>query len=262
VLTRHALTRQADKDGVDASVVERDYVLAHVVAQLHHARPADGGRLVFKGGTALRFVHFDNYRYSADLDFTVVNGSEAAAVAALDQVLDAARQHADFPHLQLSEADKPAITYVGPLQSAKARHIKLDLATDEHIESVEQRTIREIWPDLPRPAAFAVYPIEEIGAEKLRCIIQRVQCRDLFDLFRLIEEAQLSLASIWPLFERKTRAKNLDPDTFAQRFEDRIERYGSRWDAEMSEHLAEPPRFDDVVRVVRRRLRGTGLLEA
>jgi hypothetical protein len=38
VLTRHALTRRADTDGVDAAVVERDYVLAHVVAQLHHAR--------------------------------------------------------------------------------------------------------------------------------------------------------------------------------------------------------------------------------
>jgi len=52
VLTRHVLTRRADTDGVDAAVVERDYVLAHVVAQFHHARPEDGGRLVFKGGTA------------------------------------------------------------------------------------------------------------------------------------------------------------------------------------------------------------------
>ncbi len=62
MLTRHALSRRAEADGVDATVVERDYVLAHVVAQLHHARPDDGGRLVLKGGTALRFVHLADYR--------------------------------------------------------------------------------------------------------------------------------------------------------------------------------------------------------
>jgi len=32
MLTRFAITRRADDDGVDASVVERDYVLAHIVA--------------------------------------------------------------------------------------------------------------------------------------------------------------------------------------------------------------------------------------
>jgi predicted nucleotidyltransferase component of viral defense system len=55
--------------------VERDSILAHVVAQLYHARPQDGGRLVFKGGTALRFVYLPDYRDSAHLDVTVLGGS-------------------------------------------------------------------------------------------------------------------------------------------------------------------------------------------
>ena len=33
--TAHAITRRADRDGVSSAVVERDYVLAHIVAQLH-----------------------------------------------------------------------------------------------------------------------------------------------------------------------------------------------------------------------------------
>ncbi len=40
MLTRHLLTKRADVDGVDVRVVERDYVLAHVVSQLHLAKPA------------------------------------------------------------------------------------------------------------------------------------------------------------------------------------------------------------------------------
>ena len=261
MLTRHALTRRADTDGVDAAVVERDYVLAHVVAHLHHARPKDGGRLVFKGGTALRFIYLPDYRYSADLDFTVLDGSTEASAAALGTVLEAAKYHVGLPHLELTGDDKPTISYVGPLAAARPRQIKLDLATDEHVESVEDRALLNIWPDLPDAVPLAVYPIEEIGAEKLRCVIQRVQCRDLYDLFRLTEDAGLSLAEVRPLFERKTRAKNLDPGTFAQRFEDRVERYDQRWSTEMCEHLADLPRFDDVVRVVRRQLRAAGLLD-
>lgn len=260
MLTRFAITRRADDDGVDASVVERDYVLAHIVAQLHRAKPADGGQLVFKGGTALRLVHIGDYRYSADLDFTVIGGSADAATAAMVAVLDAARQHAGFPILELTDGDSP-IAYVGPLATAKPRRLKLDISDTEVVEAVEQRTVLDgVWPDLPDAVPFAVCPIDEIAAEKLRCIIQRVQCRDLYDIFRLVEDLGVSLDEVRPLFEQKAAAKGLDPVTFAEKFDERIGRYKDRWDREMADHFADPPRFDDVVRAVRRRLRAAGLL--
>jgi len=37
VLTRQLITRRASDGGVGAPTAERDYVLAHVVAQLHRA---------------------------------------------------------------------------------------------------------------------------------------------------------------------------------------------------------------------------------
>jgi predicted nucleotidyltransferase component of viral defense system len=243
-------------------VAERDYVLAHIVGQLHRARPTDGGSLVFKGGTALRFVHVADYRYSADLDFSVIGGAQAPALAALREVLDAAKRHAELPHLELTAATTPAVAYVGPLEAAKPRNIKLDIAIDEHVESVEQRTISPIWPDLPDPIAFDVYSLDEIAAEKLRCVIQRVQCRDLYDLFRLVEDMNVSVAVVRPLFERKALAKGLDPSSFRDRFDDRLERYKPRWNDEMRDHLADTPRFTDVVRVVRRQLRDAGLLKS
>lgn len=95
------MTRRADDDGVDANVVERDYVLAHIVAQLHGVAPAGGGRLVFKGGTALRFVYLDHYRYSADLDFSALDVAPDEALATIEAALTAARHHADLPYLAL-----------------------------------------------------------------------------------------------------------------------------------------------------------------
>ena len=55
-------------DDVPARTVERDYVLAHIIAGL--AVVERNAILVFKGGTALRLCHFNDYRYSADLDFS------------------------------------------------------------------------------------------------------------------------------------------------------------------------------------------------
>lgn len=260
MLTRHAITKRADDDGVDAAVVERDYVLGHVVAQLSRAKPEDGGRLVFKGGTALRFVHIGDYRYSADLDFSVVDGSVEAALGSLNTVLAAAKEHAGLPHLEVTDGDSPLLSYVGPLEAAKPRSIKLDIAGDEYVEAIEQGTVREVWADLPSIAPFDVYSLDEIGAEKLRCVIQRVQCRDLYDLFRLSDDLNVSLAVIRTIFERKCRAKGLDPGLFRDRFESRIERYRRHWEDEIGALVADVPHFDAVERVVRHHLRTAALL--
>jgi Nucleotidyl transferase AbiEii toxin, Type IV TA system len=97
------------------------------------------------------------------------------------------------------------------------------------IDACSLAAVSNVWPDLPDPLAFDVYPIDEVAAEKLRCITQRVQCRDIYDLYRLTEEVNVSPAEIRPLFERKARARNIEPRTFADRFEDRVERYMKRW---------------------------------
>ena len=47
---RAQITRQAARDGVPAPTVERDYVLAHIIAALGAIDASHG--LVFKGGTA------------------------------------------------------------------------------------------------------------------------------------------------------------------------------------------------------------------
>ena len=47
---------------------------------------------------------------------------------------------------------------------------------------------------------------------------------------------------------------------FESWFEDRVDRYKDRWDREMREHLADPPRLEDVVRIVSRRLRAANMI--
>jgi predicted nucleotidyltransferase component of viral defense system len=148
---------------------------------------------------------------------------------------------------------REAHRYEGPL--GRRRELKLDIATDELVEDSTVRVLLPRYPDQTQ-ANVRVYTLEEIAAEKLRCVIQRLQARDLFDLNELFVVNKLELEAIWPRFERKSRQKQIEPARFSGRFESRIQQWRARWDSEMREHLAgEPDQFDAVERAVRRALR-------
>jgi hypothetical protein len=195
----------------------------------------------------------------------VVEGLEGTVedgAAALSLAVAAAKEHAGFPTLEIQagKTGLPRLAFVGPL-GGKVRVVKLDLAVGEYVEAVEEGTMQlGLWGDLPDAVPFDVYPVEEITAEKLRCIIQRVQCRDLYDLVRLTEDLKVDLSEVRGLFEGKARIKGLDPAAFGEKFGDRVDRYKERWDREMREHLADPPQLEDVVRIVSRRLRAAAFI--
>ena len=60
-------------------VIERDYIQSYILAGIA-ARPSLKATLIFKGGTALKKVHFKNYRFSEDLDFSAVGAPTADAL--------------------------------------------------------------------------------------------------------------------------------------------------------------------------------------
>ncbi len=252
MIHQNLIKRRADEDGLSAPAVERDYVLAHVLAAIsEHDRQA---RIVFKGGTALRLCHFEEYRYSADLDFSLIGGLDIES--ALHLVVDAladCRERLGFPLLGLTGSAPPRIEYVGPL-GAKPRLLKLDLAADELVENTATLPITRRYED-QEDCRCRVYALEEIAAEKLRCIMQRLQCRDLYDLHELLGAGGVDAEAIWPLFERKARHRGRDADRFGDYFADREPRWQERWDKELAEYVTSPPHFDGVLRAVRRELR-------
>jgi predicted nucleotidyltransferase component of viral defense system len=249
VIHQNVIKRRADEDGLSAPTVERDYVLAHCLTAI---TALDGEeRLVFKGGTSLRLCHFEDYRYSADLDFSLTGGLDADnATRLIAEALVDCRERIGLPQLELDGRSPPRIGYVGPL-GAKPRFVKLDLALDELVEETAVLPIRRRYED-QKDGLCCVYALEEIAAEKLRCVMQRVQCRDLYELLVVNE---VDAEATWPLFERKARHRDRDPTRFAESFADRIPRWQQRWDGEMIEYTAAPPGFDRVLRAVRRELR-------
>jgi uncharacterized protein len=72
MVTTKELSKRAAENKVSDRQIEKDYVLTWVligVAQHEVLKKS----LVFKGGTVLKKCYFEDYRFSEDLDFTLVD---------------------------------------------------------------------------------------------------------------------------------------------------------------------------------------------
>ena len=237
---------------MSALVVERDYVLTHIVEALAQLQPPPG--LVLKGGTALRLCFYEDYRYSADLDFSLVELSVEDGLELLRRALERCLEAVGLPRLALADVEPAEVEYAGPLGRVHA--IKLDLADDELVLETTGRKVISRYSDQSEDGStITTYTLQEIAAEKLRCVIQRLLCRDISDLHRLFVREGIEVDLVWPLFEEKTRAKNLDPRRFSERLAAREPHYRRRWEQELADLEPDVPPVDEVIRQLRRALR-------
>ncbi|MGO9903551.1 MAG: nucleotidyl transferase AbiEii/AbiGii toxin family protein [Solirubrobacteraceae bacterium] len=260
MIPKGPITKRAQAEGLPAQTIERDYILAHICARIGETH---NSRLVFKGGTLLRLCYFDEYRYSADLDFSAIDGLTCAdALAILAHAVDLTRQEVELPALQLEDPEGGAawISYVGPL-GGKPRKIKLDISDDELVESHRRLDLQRRWPDLPDGTSIEGYGLDEVGAEKLRCIAERVQCRDLHDIHELLAGGHIDPLEAWYLYLRKSDndvargRQRTPPREWSLTFERRMALYKERWLDELSDYLTtEVPPFRDVDRRARSHL--------
>lgn len=81
-------------------------------------------------------------------------------------------KQADDDRVPAATVDPAADRYVGPL--GRPRRLKLDLADDELVENTTRRPVFRRYGDQGEGDCLA-YTLEETAAEKLRCVIQRLQ---------------------------------------------------------------------------------------
>jgi len=174
--------QQAARDSrVQQLIVERDYAQSYVLFGIAN-QAALRETLVFKGGTALKKIHFKTYRFSEDLDFSAIDGPkgtvlERAIRAAIDTAQSTARAFAPVtmvveryeeraPHPGGQETFIVRIQF--PWQQQPLVPVKIEISHDEPVL-------------LPAPlmpvvhgygetfeAMIRTYRLEEVCAEKLR----------------------------------------------------------------------------------------------
>ncbi len=74
MITSGEIDKIARKNNIGANVIEKDFVITWVlygISQYEKLRE----NLAFKGGTVLKKSYFEDYRFSEDLDFTLIDES-------------------------------------------------------------------------------------------------------------------------------------------------------------------------------------------
>ncbi len=188
-------------------VIEKDYIIGWVLWGIGSDDEL-GRTWVFKGGTCLKKCYLETYRFSEDLDFTVLPGGPITPDAVqpliervLTRINEASGIDFSIQAPRLRSRPNPAtsegrVYYRGPRNSPSIASLKLDLSADEKvIRPPVLRPIGHPYSDgLPPPAHVRCYSFEELFAEKIRALAERTRPRDLYDVINLYRRPDLQAA--------------------------------------------------------------------
>jgi predicted nucleotidyltransferase component of viral defense system len=259
VIGRAAIDERVREWGLREDVVEKDYVLGWLLWGIA-ADPELGRSWVFKGGTCLKKCYIETYRFSEDLDFTVlpdgpVRPDEVAPilVRVLERVtdesgIDFSVMEPRFRSRRSEGSTEGRVYYRGPRAAPGAASVKLDLTSDEVLaRETVMRPIAHPYDDaLPAPAEARCYSFEELFAEKLRAMGERSRPRDLYDIVNLYRRPDLRLRGeeIRAALIEKCESKGVSVPSFASiEASEFIMELESEWENMLGHQLPALPPF-------------------
>jgi predicted nucleotidyltransferase component of viral defense system len=161
---------------------------------------------IFKGGTCLKKCYFETYRFSEDLDFTLTLLQHQNEAFLIDIFKEIAVWIYDNAGIEIPSEKirfeiikskigrinvEGRIYYKGPLGFRGAHpRIKLDLTAAELVAlDPIDRPVHHPYSDSPEAGIqIRSYCFEEIFAEKLRALGERLRPRDLYDVIHLYRQ--------------------------------------------------------------------------
>ena len=243
--------------------IEKDYILSWILKGVSQHEQLSKN-IVFKGGTVLKKVYFADYRFSEDLDFTLLDNdvSSEQIFEWFNETFEYVKEEANI-HLAIIDDNEHEdgginfyISYVGPLGGfGNNKKVKVDISRSEKLEfeSVIKSAIIEYSDE--DEFNLLCYSLEELLIEKLRCVMQRMQPRDYYDIWYLLEVHGMDIDFYTTEFRNKCVSKSLEPNDFHKKLEQKLPQYKARWQKSMNDQIKQLPDFDQVQREVQRHLK-------
>lgn len=266
--------RLAKKGGrrIPEAVLERDYCLAWFLTGLSSSPLRES--LVFKGGTALKRCYFGDYRFSEDLDFTLVEESPIEMIFNELERIHADVQRDSGVRIRFSrEARKKHhnshtfyLAYEGPLPGASTKEAKVDITISERIVfPIQDRAVLkgyDEYSDLPEDSIIRVYAMEEILVEKVVALSDRArnEPRDLYDVWYLMSGKHVELSNLIRELESKLEFRGRTLAGIGEEFVKKLSRYKKLWNIRLAAQISILPHYDEVARSVKREFRLAGLM--
>ena len=199
MIERDEIDYQAGQLDVHPVNVERDYVFGWLLKAMSENEYLSRA-LIFKGGNAMRKAYYPHTRFSNDLDFAVEGGVDAdRTVAEINAACAAAEAQCgvkfvrDRTNLVADHSlDKDRTSYKGSVYfydfygkpSKLTISIRVDVSDYERVHlPLVLRPLHHPYSDAEEcVATVRCLALEELLANKLKCLLQRRYSFDLYDL--------------------------------------------------------------------------------
>ncbi|MFT6747495.1 MAG: putative nucleotidyltransferase component of viral defense system [Glaciecola sp.] len=264
------LHKTSNAQGVRPVQIEKDYIISWMLWGIAKNEFLNAA-LIFKGGTCLKKIHIEDYRYSEDMDFTINPEMENEITddeiyQAFDTVFSTIKEATNM-NLSIPDNSKDIhdssgsikfyIDYIGPLEG-NGGHLKMDVTRGEKLEfDTIKREVKHDYSDLNEEDDFKVqsYSLEEVVIEKMAALMGRTVPRDLYYFEYLTNNEGIELQDVYYEFERKAKHKGQNPSEFTEKVTDKMKKFESAWEANLSHQIKNLPKFKDVWRGFGKQLR-------
>ena len=240
------LRKLAGKYQIPLGTLEKDYALTNLLSVIANFSKLD--KIVFKGGTALKKIHFENFRFSEDLDFVCFED-------VLDDFMNFVKDNmkgldVEFTEIADLEKKNESVKFkVKYNQSTGARtSIKVDLSLrGDVMMDHPAKPILHFYETISNVFSVPVMPLEEIMSEKIRAIMYTKHPRHLYDIQFLSHQG----VKINPDMVR-TKIKSVYNEDFdINKLKERLPEKAKDWITDLRPLLPNaPPPFDEVSKEV------------
>ena len=238
------IKEKAREYGVPTSTIERDYAQNWLLKYLCHPN------IILKGGTGIKKVYQENYRFSNDLDFSLTYPFKNKDLFThMNEAVEKTKEEVGINFQISSKLDKTVTGFRGKIyfniiQNAAGTplSIKVDITDYDHeiiLLPIEKKKVFHSYSD-ELNAEIEVYSLEEIFAEKIRALIQRTRVRDLYDTVMLYDF--INKDKVLQILDEKFGFKGviLDTSSLIKRKDD----FSNAWDRSLKHQFNIIPDFE------------------
>jgi predicted nucleotidyltransferase component of viral defense system len=250
------IKERARELGVPTSTIERDYAQNWLLFAL---RPIN---MALKGGTGIRKVFIENYRFSDDLDFTLLEpiDTDTLQAAVSDAVVrvreESSIQFEDEPGFRKTRTVFKATTRFRILHRGSTSPVKIDLDLtgpdqEKVLLPVSTRPVFHPYSD-GLSVSVTSYALEEIMAEKIRSLFQRTRSRDLYDTWQLAD--LVNRQDVVSILRQKCDYKDVGAGTTT--LSGKRERFKALWRVSLGHQMNKIPDFDEAFEKILEEIEG------
>ena len=263
MIEQKEINKIATKNRVSDRQIEKDYVLSWLLFAISKNEILYNS-LIFKGGTVLKKAYFENYRFSEDLDFTLIdeNVSNEQMMQEFNNLFDFIKEETNID-IQIDpkkwtthESGSPQfyIDYVASLQgSMGSRDLKIDITRGEILETeIEIKTIFRIYSDLEEEFQLQCYSLAEVLIEKMTALMGRTEPRDLYDFWYLTKIERFDVSKYLFEFQNKALHKKQEPKKFTEKVLSKENVFKRDWEKKLISQIHNLPKYEEVFREAKR----------